>query len=179
MERPPEQRGDLTITTDAEDVEHVDYHFRGQWFDSLSLYWREFARAGRLRERHYDTPRAAKNMFQQPEHGTLAARVRVAPGETRRVRFAISWNYPLGSIYWFNRDQPGSPFLRGGRRPGRTTTRRNGRDSAASGAEAFARWDELEAKTIAFRDSIFGLVAAARDHRCGRPGPSASFAPRP
>src|SRR6202011_5530568 len=107
-ERPPEQRGDLAITTDGADVEHVDYHFRGQWFDSLSLYWREFARAGRLRERHYDKPRAAKNMFQQPEHGTLAVRIRVAPGETRQVRFALSWNYPFGSIYWFNREGPGS-----------------------------------------------------------------------
>src|SRR5262245_59983166 len=42
-QRPPEQRGDLAITTDGGDVEHVDYHFRGQWFDSLGLYWREFA----------------------------------------------------------------------------------------------------------------------------------------
>src|SRR5580700_3378147 len=86
----PEQRGDLAITSDGDDIEHVDYHFRGQWFDSLSLYWREFARAGRLRERRYDQPRAAKNMFQQPEHGTLAVRLRVASGQTRQVRFAIS-----------------------------------------------------------------------------------------
>ena len=25
-----------------------------------------------MRERRYETPRAARNMFQQPEHGTLA-----------------------------------------------------------------------------------------------------------
>src|ERR1700688_4890047 len=31
----PEQGGDLAIISDAEEVEHVDYHFRGQWFDSL------------------------------------------------------------------------------------------------------------------------------------------------
>jgi uncharacterized protein (DUF608 family) len=154
-ERPPEQRGDLAITTDGGDVEHVDYHFRGQWFDSLSLYWREFARAGRLKERHYGKPRAAKNMFQQPEHGTLASRLRVPPGETRQVRFAITWNYPLGSIYWFNRNQPGEPEY-----PGRAPTWRNyyatqWADAAASGADAFARWDTLEAQTVAFRDSIF------------------------
>ena len=34
----PEQRGDLTIMTDAADIEHVDYHFRGQWFDSVARY---------------------------------------------------------------------------------------------------------------------------------------------
>src|SRR5580704_1171796 len=58
----PEQRGDLAITSDGDDIEHVDYHFRGQWFDSLGIYWREFAQAGCLRERRYDKPRATRNM---------------------------------------------------------------------------------------------------------------------
>jgi non-lysosomal glucosylceramidase len=151
----PEQRGDLAITTDGNDVEHVDYHFRGQWFDSLSLYWREFARAGRLHERRYAKPRATKNMFQQPEHGTLAVRLRVAPGETRQVRFAISWNYPLGSIYWFNRDQPGSPLFEGTPPTWKNYYATQWADSAASGADAFQRWETLEAQTLAFRDSIF------------------------
>ena len=151
----PEQRGDLAITTDGEDVEHVDYHFRGQWFDSLSLYWREFARAGRLRERRYDKPRATKNMFQQPEHGTLAVRLRVAPGETQQVRFAISWNYPLGSIYWFDRDQPGSPLFEGTPPTWKNYYATQWTDSAASGTDAFQRWEILEAQTLAFRDSIF------------------------
>lgn len=151
----PEQRGDLAITSDGDDIEHVDYHFRGQWFDSLSLYWREFARAGRLRERRYDKPRATRNMFQQPEHGTLAVRVRVAPGETRQVRFAISWNYPLGSIYWFNREQPGSPLFEGTPPTWKNYYATQWADSAASGADAFQRWDTLEAQTVAFRNSIF------------------------
>jgi non-lysosomal glucosylceramidase len=152
----PEQRGDLAIITDGEDVEHVDYHFRGQWFDSLSLYWREFARAGRLRERSYDEPRATRNMFQQPEHGTLAVRVRVAPGETQQVRFVIAWNYPLGSIYWFNREQPGSPFFEGRAPTWKNYYATQWADSAASGTDAFKRWDTLETQTVGFRDSIFG-----------------------
>lgn len=155
-ERPAEQRGDLAITTDGGDVEHVDYHFRGQWFDSLSLYWREFARAGRLRERHYDKPRAARNMFHQPEHATLAVRARVAPGETRQVRFALSWNYPLGSIYWFKRAQPGSPFYEGRAPTWKNYYATQWADSAASGADAFRRWEELEAGTVGFRDALFG-----------------------
>lgn len=154
-DRPPERRGDLAITTDGEDVEHVDYHFRGQWFDSLSLYWREFAKAGRLRERRYDKPRPQKNMFQQPEHGTLATRIRVAPGETRQVRFALSWNYPIGSIYWFDRGQPGEPEYAGRAPTWKNYYATQWADSAASGRDAFKRWAELEAKTFAFRDSVF------------------------
>ncbi len=153
---PKEQRGDLAIIAQEGEVEHVDYHFRGQWFDSLGLYWREFARAGRLRERRYDKPRTTRNMFQQPEHGTLAVRANVAPGETRQVRFALSWNYPLGSIYWFNREQPGSPPFEGRPPTWKNYYATQWADSASSGAEAFRRWDELEAQTIAFRDSIFG-----------------------
>lgn len=154
-DRPPERRGDLAITTDGEDVEHVDYHFRGQWFDSLSLYWREFAKAGRLRERRYDKPRPQKNMFQQPEHGTLATRIRVAPGETRQVRFALSWNYPIGSIYWFDRGQPGEPEYAGRAPTWKNYYATQWADSAASGRDAFKRWAELEAQTFAFRDSVF------------------------
>jgi non-lysosomal glucosylceramidase len=152
----PEQLGDLAIVTDGDDVEHVDYHFRGQWFDSLGLYWREFARPGRLRERRYDKPRATKNMFQQPEHCTLAVRVRVSPGETRQVRFAISWNYPFGSIYWFDREQPGSPPFDGTPPTWKNYYATQWGDSVASGTEAFERWDALEAQTVAFRDSVFG-----------------------
>jgi non-lysosomal glucosylceramidase len=151
----PEQGGDLAIISDAEEVEHVDYHFRGQWFDSLGLYWREFARAGRLRERHYEKARATRNMFQQPEHGTLAARIRVGPGERSQVRFSISWNYPLGSIYWFNRDQPGSPLFEGRAPTWKNYYATQWADSVASGTDVFRRWDELEAQSLAFRDSIF------------------------
>jgi non-lysosomal glucosylceramidase len=151
----PERRGDLAITADGDDVEHVDYHFRGQWFDSLGRYWREFAQAGRMRQRRYERPRAVRNMFQQPEHGTLAVRVRNAPGETRQVRFTISWNYPLGSIYWFNRDGPGSPPFEGRPPTWKNYYSTQWTDSAASGADAFARWETLETQTFAFRDSIF------------------------
>lgn len=160
-DRPAEQRGDLTIMTDADDVEHVDYHFRGQWFDSLSLYWREFARAGRMPERHYDKPRQVKNMFAQPEHGTLAARVTIQPGEKKTVRFVIAWNYPLGSIYWYRRDKPDSADAGGSKPTWKNYYATEWADSLASAGDAFARWDSLERETISFRDAIFGAAMPA------------------
>ena len=130
---------------------------RGQWFDSLSRYWREFAKAGPLTERCYDQPRATAQMWQQPEHGTLARRIRVAPGERAQVRFAITWNYPLGAIYWFSRAQPGDPAEYAGDPPTwRNYYATQWADSRASGAEAFRRWGgQLEAATCAFRDFLF------------------------
>ncbi|RYE55311.1 MAG: beta-glucosidase, partial [Hyphomicrobiales bacterium] len=132
------------------DVDHLDYHFRGQWFDDLNLFWREFARPGRLPQRHYDKPRLNRNMFDQPEHGTLAAHVTVVPRETKRVRFAISWHFPVGQVYW----RPNAV-------KGETGTWRNyyasqwGNSGAVLG-EAFARWDDLREPTFAFRDTLFG-----------------------
>jgi non-lysosomal glucosylceramidase len=156
VDRADAERGDLAMTTEGDGVEHVDYHVRGQWFDSLSLYWREFARAGRLRERSYGKPRATRNMFQQPEHGTLARRIRIEPGKAGRVRFAITWNYPLGAIYWFNRAQPGDPEYSGRAPTWRNYYATQWKDSLTSGADALRRWDELERGTSAFRDSLFG-----------------------
>jgi non-lysosomal glucosylceramidase len=156
VDRPEWQRGDLAITTEGDGVEHVDYHVRGQWFDSLNRYWREFARPGRMPERRYDKPRATANMFQQPEHGTLARRVRVAPGEYAEVRFAITWNYPLGAIYWFDRAQPGDAEYAGAPPTWRNYYATQWADSLASGADALRRWDELKKETAAFRDSLFG-----------------------
>jgi len=153
--RPAEERGDLAITTDGEVVEHVDYHFRGQWFDSLGRFWREFARGGRPRERTYDAPRPAKNTS-QPEHGTLAVRIRIEPNETRRVRFALTWNYPLGSIYWFDRLQPDYADYAGRPPVWKNYYATQWVDAAASGADACTRWDELKGQTFAFRDSVFG-----------------------
>ncbi|MBV9875823.1 MAG: beta-glucosidase [Verrucomicrobia bacterium] len=151
-----EQQGDLAIMTDGEEVDHVDYHFRGQWFDSLARYWREFARPGKLRERTYEKPRAVRNMFQQPEHGTLAVRIRIEPGETREVRFTLSWNYPFGSIYWFDREGPGSPSYSGLPPTWKNYYATQWSGSVASGTDAFKRWDMLETQTVSFRDSLFG-----------------------
>ena len=45
-------------------------------------------------------------MSLQPEHGTLAARITVAAGQSKTIHFAISWRFPQGDIYWAYRDKP-------------------------------------------------------------------------
>ena len=131
------------------------------------------------RERRYEQPRATVNMFQQPEHGTLARRVRVEPGETRRVRFAITWNYPLGAIYWFNRAQPGEPEY-AGEPPTWTKLLRN-----AMGRFARERGGGLRAmgRARSSRPSPFATRSSAprRRPRSSTPSParSASCAARP
>ncbi|MBJ3786046.1 GH116 family glycosyl-hydrolase [Devosia sediminis] len=143
------ERGDLTIATDADDVDHMDYHFRGQWFDDLNLFWREFSQPGRLPARHYDRPRSNRNMFDQPEHGTIAARLTLAPGESRTVRFAIGWHFPQGAVYWHQQATEGATA------GWRNYYASQWADSAAAVVDAFGRWDELRDATFAFRDALF------------------------
>jgi len=151
------ERGNLTIATDAEDVDHTDYHFRGQWFDDLAVYWKEFARPGRLPARHYDKPRS-KHMYAQPEHATLGARVVVPAGGRRTVRFVISWSFPKGDIYWAFRDKPDGVI------PDKATPSWTNyyatqwADSLVSASDALKRWDKLKAQTVAFRDGLFGTT---------------------
>jgi non-lysosomal glucosylceramidase len=159
--RPLHEIGDLSIATDADDIQHVDYHYRGQWFDDLSVFWREFARFGPLPERHYAEPRKAGNMYYYPEHGTLAARVTVPPGERRALRFVIAWSFPVGDIYWFDRAKPDSATPEGPRPTWRNYYATQWADSAATARDVLARWDILTSQTLAFRKSLFGSTLPA------------------
>ena len=157
-------RGGVAIATDAAEVQHQDYHFRGQWFDDLTLFWKDFARFGPLPKRRYEVPRS-RHMQYFPEHGTLAAKVTVAPGERKVVRFVISWSFPHGDVYWAHRSKPD------GQIPDKATPlwknyyATQWTDASASAAEALARWDDLTCRTLAFRDGLFGssMPASIKD----------------
>ena len=99
--------GDLTLATDAgvaDDVEVTwqQYWFRGAWFDNLEVYWKELNTPGAFENRVYENGHQPTGgaAFSQQDTGMLAARVPVAPGETRRVRFVISWSFPNCENYW-------------------------------------------------------------------------------
>ncbi|MGN6103063.1 MAG: GH116 family glycosyl-hydrolase, partial [Devosia sp.] len=164
----PEQaeadRGDLTIATDAPDVQHQDFHYRGQWFDDLTVFWKDFARPGPLPERHYEGMRT-RHMQQFPEHGTLAAKVTLAPGETKTVRFVISWSFPHGDVYWAYRNKPDGQIPNQKTPLWRNYYSTQWADSLASARDALTRWDSLAGRTLAFRDSFFNssLPAEIKD----------------
>jgi len=154
-------RGDLTIATDASDVQHQDHHYRGQWFDDLTLFWKDFAKPGPLAERTYDGPRATTHMQKLPEHGTLAAKVTVPAGGSKTVRFVISWSFPQGDIYWAFRNKPDAQIPNTPTPLWTNYYATQWADSLATARDAFARWDDLTGQTIAFRDSLFSATIPA------------------
>ena len=83
------QYGDLTLATDAPVTSWQQYWFRGAWFDSLEVYWREWATPGKLQNRTYPATSTGER-----NEGMLAAHLSVPPHQSGRVRFVISWNFP-------------------------------------------------------------------------------------
>ena len=163
----PADRGDLTIATDADDVDHTDYHYRGQWFDDLAVFWKEFARPGRLPERHYDKPRPSRHMSLQPEHGTLAARVTVPAGGRKKVRFVISWSFPVGDVYWAFRNKPDGADPRQGDADLAQLLRHPVGGFAGERPRRAARWDELAGDNHRLPRRRLRLDAAGRDQGRG------------
>lgn len=87
--------GELAIATDSKNISFQENWFRGSWFDSLSIFWRDFCQPGALHNRKYTT---------DGQHGqdcaTLAVHCHLQPGASKRIKFFISWYMPTTWNYW-------------------------------------------------------------------------------
>ncbi len=141
--------GDLTLATDAGSASWQQYWFRGGWFDSLEVYWRDLTAPGKFKNRTYPIEKCGDGMA-----GILAAHVRVRPGRTRRVRFVITWNFPNCENYW-----DGGACERA-KQAGIPCTWKNyyatlWEDSRVSALYALSNWDRLYKETRRFKDALF------------------------
>ncbi len=153
--------GDLSLATDAASAPGAElswqqYWFRGVWFDSLEVYWKDFTSAGPFHNRTYAADKAGSN-----NEGMLAAHVRIAPGETKRLRYVIAWSFPICENYW-KRDE----LLAAGIDPTwKNYYATQWADSQAAAHYALQHWERLLAETRLFQESLFAsdLPAAAID----------------
>jgi uncharacterized protein (DUF608 family) len=164
--------GDLTLATDAArhgaEVSWQQYWFRGAWFDSLEVYWNDFTKAGALKNRVYPPDKAAER-----NEGALAAHLTIAPGESKALRFVITWNFPNCENYWkpaktpvvevadFHSDHAIAPSKPTWKNYYATIWS----DSAASAAYCLSEWSRLAEETQRYHDALFAsdLPAAALD----------------
>lgn len=149
--------GTLALATDAPDVSHQSYWFRGRWFDNLEVFWHDFTAPGRLVDRHYDGAGNGNN-------GTLAAHLTLAPGETARVRFIIAWHFPNRTNDWNPAAAERAAEL-GVHNAWRNYYATHFADSADNARYSLAHWDRLERETRLFKDALFAssLPPAALD----------------
>lgn len=158
--------GALTLATDAEEVSWQHYWFRGAWFDSLEVYWRDLTSPGKFKDRIYesDGTREGVTTYLGSNEGLLAAHLKLEPGETGTVRFVISWNFPTCENYW------NEAARNAAKEAGLSLTWKNyyatlWDDSQASARYALNHWDRLYAGTKTFKEALFSssLPAAVLD----------------
>ncbi|MDR0732091.1 MAG: hypothetical protein LBF63_10520 [Treponema sp.] len=159
MERTDHRYGDMSFAVSGEqNISRQEYWYRGSWFDNIGVFWRDFTSPGPLKNRVY--PAGAGNY---DDTASLAVTFKAAPGESRRVRFIISWNQPNNYNDWSSH--------KGTRKPdGSFITWKNYyavlfEDSFASACYGLKNWDRLEEESRRFSGALFSssLPEAAMD----------------
>jgi len=135
--------GDLAIATDASDLSYQEYWFRGGWFDSLQVYWKDFTTPSRLKNRLYQSPQEGIR-----DHASLAVHLRVKAGGSEKARFIIAWSFPNCYNYW-SQEKTGKPTI------WKNYYAKIFKNSVETAVYCLKNWDRLYKDTVAFRDSLF------------------------
>lgn len=145
------QWGQACVITDAASVSLQQNWYRGSWFDSLNIFWKDFIESGAIKERSFKNSAEEGNVvFEAVDHGTLCAHLSAPAGKTVRTRFALSWYFPNYEKYWDdeNNSSP-KPIIR------------NWYATQFTGAEAVAEygmqnWNRLYSAARNFVDALYG-----------------------
>lgn len=172
--RPPVNvaaRGDLCLATDAVDVSWQEFWFNGGWFDSLEVYWKDLLAGGRFTNRSCP-PAHAMGLppgygLVKVNHALLATHFDVEAGKKARVRFVLSWNFPIHEKYWSDAGENGhrDGSQKGSRPQWTNWYATQWKDSRASALYSLQHWDRLAEKTHKFSTLLSSstLPAAAID----------------
>ncbi|MDR2524947.1 MAG: hypothetical protein LBC83_01955 [Oscillospiraceae bacterium] len=133
--------GNMTVLTDARDVDLQEQWFRGAWNDAQTVYWRQFTQEQRLPARRYED--GGRN----GDHATLAAHARIPAGASKRFRFLLSWSSPNCENYW-------SPPPEGEPNAWKNYYATQFASSLESAVYALQSWDSLQARTERFAEIL-------------------------
>lgn len=150
--------GDITVAAQSDNASCQEYWYRGSWFDSLEVFWRQFSEPGRLVKRSYSSAQdLSGNVYSGSDTASLASHIEIAPGQTECLRFIIAWNYPNCHNYWNPEKCSCNDGCCDTDKPG---TWKNYyaalfEDSGASASYALKNWDRLYRDTLEFKEALF------------------------
>jgi len=152
--------GDLSFGTDAQDVSVTRYWYRGNWFDNLATYWKDFREFGRIQDRYYPSAEDEHVAYSSQEVASMAATVTAQPGQTAKVRFVLTWSTPNCVNFW----NPGDESCVTGagcecvsdvpNKPWKNYYATLWKDSKESLIYALSNYTRLYKETLAFRDTL-------------------------
>lgn len=140
--------GEITLATDAAEVSYQEYWYRGTWFDGLTVFWKDFITPGRFKNRAYPAP--GKN-----DSSTLAVHFTLKPGETKKVKFITTWNFPNMHNYWHPEKCSSGECETKPVKSWKNYYATLFESSVESSVYALKQWDRLYAQTRQFKDSLF------------------------
>ncbi len=151
--------GEIALSTDAGEVSHQEYWYRGGWMDPFEVYWHDLNQPGHFRNRTYGGHDARVGN----DAGLLAAHLRLAPGEKGRVRFVISWYVPNCSNDWYPAEDLAREMARCGVRENRWRNYYAGLCSSAADAalRVLERGDAIWQDVRNFRDALHASTIPA------------------
>ncbi len=156
--------GDLCIATDAQDTSYQEYWYRGRWFDSLGVYWRDFTSSGKFKNRTYTREQNKNNNYPGgTDTGTIAASVSLGAGEKKKVRFIITWSYPNCTNYWRPEkcDCKDGECDSSGSKTWKNYYATVFENSAAAALYSLENWDRLYNDTLKFKNALFSSTIPA------------------
>lgn len=139
------QYGDICIATDAAEVSHQDFWYRGGWCDALEMYWHDFTKPGPLKNRTFTEEMPPSERHK--DTATLAAHFTLNSGEKGKVRFTISWSFPNMVNFW-------NPQVNGSN-SWKHYYASLFKNAEVSGKYALEHWDRLLKETETFKDALF------------------------
>ncbi len=146
------EHGELLAVTDAASTSAQEYLYRGAWNDDWEVYWHDMISYGKLPPRTYPRKSPSKGSA-----GTLEAQITLAPGETRCIRYLISWYFPYCKNYWnkLTPEQEAELAAQGTPNKWRNyyATRWTGAQAVAD--EVLDRYDDLHRKVKTFTDALY------------------------
>ena len=91
------KENNITLATDSENVNIIDYWYRGWWNsfykDNIRSYWHSWSSGEKPVCRNY-------NSVGEYDTGTVSVEVKILPNENKKIRFVLSWSIPYCKNYW-------------------------------------------------------------------------------
>ena len=145
---PDANRGDITIITDEKDSLVQTYWYRGGWKDSVVTYWNNFNNEKDVEDRIYDD--LYVNNEGRHDHGSLYAKRTISAGETKTVRYILTWNNPInrGFTHYGRVNEDGSKIS------WKNYYAVLWKDSTDSAVYSMNNWDMLKEKTLVFKNAL-------------------------
>jgi len=140
--------GDMTLSTDGEDISRQSYWYRGGFLDNLTTFWKEFTHPGHFKERVYKGTKDISPGFK--DSCLLCSRQTLQPGDKKDFRFLITWSFPNFVNYW-NPGEYGCGKMPQWKNYYATIFK----DSTESSEYVWKNFEHLYKETLEFKDTLF------------------------